>query len=230
MRLSGPALAIFAKQPLPGQVKTRLCPPLTAEQAADLYEVSLRETLDRFTATNLSPVLCYSGQRQWFAAQFPETPLLLQSDGDLGQRLAAATTALFDAGASPLLIVGSDSPDLPLALVDQALSSLSAFDLVTTPANDGGFVLVGMRQATPEIFLEIPWSSPQALAATLRQARRQGLSYQETGSWSDLDEFDDLAQLLQRSPQSRTARHIRSHLGPLFQDPLSVDLPQTADR
>mgnify|MGYP001267714192 CR=1 FL=1 len=216
MHLSGPTLAIFAKQPLPGRVKTRLCPPLTAQQAAELYEVSLRETLLRFDATDLTLVLCYCGQQQWFAAQFPDIPLLLQTGRDLGQRLASATDALFNAGASPLLIIGSDSPDLPLALVDQALADLHQSDLVTIPSGDGGDGLVGMRRATPEIFNEIPWSSSQVLAATRLQAGRRNLSYRETASWSDLDEVDDLTQLLRRSPQSRTARHIRNHLGQHF--------------
>lgn len=212
MIFKGPVLCIFAKQPVAGRVKTRLCPPLTPEQACDLYRVCLQETMDRVALTSLQPVLCYAGQADWFADRFPGVPALAQSTGDLGDRLAQASQALFAAGAGPVLLIGSDSPDLPPELVAQALTALRDVALVTIPARDGGYVLIGLQADCPDIFAEIPWSSPQVLAATRQRALALRRSYREVGHWEDLDDLESLQRLLQRSPASPTARFAAQHL------------------
>ena len=99
---SGPVVGLFAKQPLPGQVKTRLSPPLSAEQACQLYRVALQESVARLRAAGMPLVICYAGRREWFSAAFPELPLLAQAGGDLGARMSAAAQALFAAGAGPV--------------------------------------------------------------------------------------------------------------------------------
>ncbi|MDT8442175.1 MAG: TIGR04282 family arsenosugar biosynthesis glycosyltransferase [Desulfuromonadales bacterium] len=229
MTRSVPTLVIFAKQPVAGQVKTRLCPPLSSQQASDLYQVCLTETVQRMQTSRLRIVLCHAGPADWFRSHFPGVELLAQSDGDLGTRLNTAADTLFAAGAGPLLLIGSDSPDLPLQLVEAAVTALEATDLVTIPSRDGGYVLIGLRAVCPAIFAAIPWSTPQVLAATRIQARRHNLGYREIGRWYDLDEADDLRRLLQRSPDSATARHIGRHL-PALLPPLSVDLLRGSDK
>lgn len=207
-----PVLAIFAKQPVPGQVKTRLSPPLSDDEAARLYQVSLAETVSSLWECALPMVLFYAGGRAWFERAFPEVLLVPQAEGGLGERLQAATRQLFAAGSGPVLFVGSDSPDLPRALIATTVERLRQYDVVTVPCLDGGYALIGMGRACPEIFTGIPWSTGEVLTATRRQAAHAGLSYHELDSWDDLDDLASLQRLVARSPDSGTARYVQGQL------------------
>jgi rSAM/selenodomain-associated transferase 1 len=209
---SGPIIGLFAKQPVAGRVKTRLTPPLTAEQACQLYAVSLYEMTERLLAAGLPLVICYAGEREWFSKKFPAVPLLEQSGNGLGARMGNAVQALFSCGAGPVLLAGSDSPDLPIDLAEQALGLLEKTDIVTVPCRDGGYAMIGLRQPTTELFAGVPWSTSQVQEATRRRSQELGLTYRATDEWYDLDEAADLRELLERSPQSRTARHIADEL------------------
>jgi rSAM/selenodomain-associated transferase 1 len=213
---NGVVIGLFAKQPVPGQVKTRLTPPLTAEQACQLYDVVLRETVAQLRTAGLPLVICYAGQREWFRATFPGLPLLAQSGEDLGARMRHAVNALFAAGAGPVLLAGSDSPDLPIPLLRQAVERLHDQDVAVIPCQDGGYALVGMRRPTTELFEGIPWSSAQVLTATRQRSRELGLTLHETATWHDLDELADLRRLVARAPESQTAHHILTTLHELF--------------
>ncbi len=213
---SGPVVGLFAKQPVPGQVKTRLTPPLSPDQACRLYQTSLQETVARFLAAGLPLIICYTGRRDWFSEVFPGVSLLAQSGDDLGVRMSNAAQALFAAGASPVLLAGSDSPDLPLPLLEQVLMQLQKTDIATVPCQDGGYAIVGMRQPTTELFAEIPWSTSGVLEATRQRSQQLGLTYYETACWNDLDELADLQRLVVRSPESQTARHVVSELNQLL--------------
>lgn len=208
----GPVLGIFAKQPRPGQVKTRLSPPLYPAEAAALYAVALRETATRLMSGTARPVLCCTGRRAWFARNFPGMPLLPQGRGDLGARLARTTAAMFAAGGSPVGVIGSDSPDLPLALVDQAFAALAGADAAAVPCADGGFALLTLRRPVPALFSGLPWSTPAVLGALQRRATELGLRLATVGSWDDLDDLPSLQRLLQRSPACATARYAQAHL------------------
>ncbi len=213
---SGPVIGLFAKQPVPGQVKTRLTPPLSAEQACLLYQTALRETVTQLLSAGLPLVICYAGRRDWFSENFPGLSLLAQSGDGLGVRMSNAVQALFAAGAGPVLLAGSDSPDLPISLVEQVLAKLQEKDVATIPCRDGGYAIVGMRRATTELFEEIPWSTPQVLEATRQRSRQLGLTYHETECWDDLDELADLQRLVVRSPESQTAQYVVSELSELL--------------
>jgi len=213
---SGPVIGLFAKQPVPGQVKTRLTPPLTAEQASRLYLEALRESVSQLLATELPLVICYAGQRDWFSAEFPGQPLLPQVGSDLGSRMEHAVRALFASGAGPVLLAGSDCPDLPLPFLKQVLKQLQENDAAVIPCRDGGYVLVGMRRPTTELFTDIPWSSSRVLEVTRQRSRQLGLTLYETESWHDLDELADLQRLVIRSPETLTARHVIKELEALL--------------
>ncbi len=212
----GTVVGLFAKQPVPGQVKTRLTPPLTAEQACQLYDTVLRETVARLRTAGLPLVICYAGNPDWFGDTFPDLPLLAQSGENLGARMRHAVEAFFAAGAGPVLLAGSDSPDLPIPLLRQALERLQDQDVALIPSHDGGYALVGMRRPTTALFDGIPWSTDQVLAATRQRCRKLGLTLYETAAWHDLDELADLRRLVDRSPESQTARHILATLHELF--------------
>lgn len=199
-------LAIFAKQPQPGRVKTRLCPPLTPRQAARLYHCCLRETMRRTTAGDWQTALFFQGRPSFFSRAFPEMPLFPQSGMDLGARLAQAFASRFAAGAGQVVIIGSDSPDLPASLIRRAFAALDTHDTVLAPADDGGYVLIGLRQPVPALFTDIPWSTDGVLAKTRERILDLGLRCLELPGWYDLDDVASLRQLLERSPDSDTAR------------------------
>jgi uncharacterized protein len=215
-RNSVPGLGIFAKQPRPGAVKTRLCPPLTAAEAAELYRVSLEETVARLSAGPFSPVLFYTGDSDYFRASFPGLPLCPQGEGDLGARMARALQLLLHAGCRSAVLIGSDSPDLPLELIESAFSALEQVEAVAAPAGDGGYVLIGERRHYPELFCHLPWSSDQLLAQTRARALQAAIPWRELESWEDVDDLPSLRALLRRSPDSATARFARQRLGHLL--------------
>jgi len=199
-------LGIFAKEPRPGRVKTRLCPPLTAEQAAQLYAVALQETVERMAGGPWQLRLFVDGDGAWFAEHFPTLPRSRQVGDDLGARMQHALQQLL-AESERAALIGSDSPDLPLAQIEQAFAALAGHQAVSIPAADGGYVLIGARKNSPPLFTGIPWSGDRVLQATRERAQATGTAYIEVGGWEDIDDADSLKRLLQRSPQSATARH-----------------------
>jgi rSAM/selenodomain-associated transferase 1 len=213
---SGTVIGLFAKQPIPGQVKTRLTPPLSPEQACRLYSTALQESLSRLLDTEVTIAICYAGERSWFQDRFPGLPLIAQQGMGFGARMSNAVEELFAGGGGPVLLAGSDCPDLPLRLVNEAIDHLQQRDVVSVPCRDGGYAIIGLRQPTTELFDDIPWSTPAVLEATRRRCRELGLTYHETAGWDDLDDLADLQRLVERSPGTLTARHIVDELAALL--------------
>lgn len=192
------SLGIFAKEPQPGSVKTRLCPPLTFTEAAQVHHLSLEQTVT--TLAPLQPVIFYSGDSAYFQENFPGIPLLPQSDGDLGARMAQAFRALHARGGECALLVGSDAPDLPRQLIIDAYTALISAAVVTIPARDGGYVLIGERGHHPPLFAGVPWSTAAVLAQTRAICVAQQLPYAEIGQWEDVDDAAALLRLTLRAP------------------------------
>ncbi|GAB6083500.1 TIGR04282 family arsenosugar biosynthesis glycosyltransferase [Desulfuromonas carbonis] len=205
-------VGIFVKEPRPGQVKTRLSPPLTAAEAAAFYRVAQEETISRLAAGPWEVTLVFAGDEGYFRDRFPQLPRLAQGEGDLGRRLQLAFSVLQQPGI-PAIMVGSDSPDLPLSLVASAFTALADADVVVAPASDGGYVLIGGRRLLPQLFVDIPWSSAEVLACTRRRAVESGLVWRELPAWEDVDDFSSLLALLTRSPASASAAFVRTRLG-----------------
>ncbi len=209
-------LGVFVKEPVPGRVKTRLTPALTAEQAAALYRAALHETIERLQGADYAVVLFYTGREKYFTQAFSQLPRVRQSDGDLGARLTAASDWLHRTGSVAAALIGSDSPDLPLAQIDAAFAALSAREVVAIPASDGGYVLIGSSRHLPQLFRDIDWSTEKVLAQTRQRAAAAGISYCEQGGWEDVDDIASLQRLLVRSPDSATAAYARQNLGELL--------------
>lgn len=204
----GGYVGILAKEPQVGRVKTRLCPPLTSEQACDLYRTSLDETIQRLSLLPVPLVVFYAGRRSFFEAAYPDLALESQRGDDLGERIQGAFQALFDRGAHRAVLVGSDSPDLPLSRIAVALQVLQHRDCVLVPAVDGGYTLVGQAQVNrPEMFNGIAWSTPEVLDQSRHAARAAKISYAELEPWDDVDDLASLQRLVGRSPRSATAHH-----------------------
>ncbi len=195
-------LLIFAKQPRAGETKTRLCPPLTATEAADIYAAMLQDVLN-LTAkmADLERWLCYSpadsSALAYFSALAPELHCLPQNGADLGERMYSAFTAAFAAGATRVVIIGTDSPDLPTTFIDQAFAQLESAtgEIIFGPSGDGGYYLLGARKVWPELFSNIPWSTAEVLTASLRNASAAGCSTTLLPEWGDIDTIHDLRRL-----------------------------------
>lgn len=210
-------LGIYAKQPLPGKCKTRLCPPLTQEQAAQLYRCSLLETVSRMHAgCGYDLAICYIGERSWFEQAFPGVRLMPQRGDDLGARMADSLAGFLRQGYRQAALIGSDAPDLPIELVEQAFSALQQAEVVLAPAIDGGYVLIGESVHRPELFDAIQWSTGEVLAETLRRIEQYSIKAVQLSCWEDLDDLPSLRKFLTRSPKTRTAEHLRQQLAGYF--------------
>ncbi len=193
-------LVVFAKAPRPGQVKTRLCPPLTPWQAAELYACMLDDVLAasaRFArALGLEPALAVwppeAGAE--LAERAPGFRILPQRGAGLAARMEAVVEELADEGRAPLLLRGSDSPALGFAAVEQALEALGDADIVLCPDPDGGYSLVGLRRRIPGVF-DHPMSTGRVLVDTVARAEARGRAHRLLGAGFDLDTVDDLARL-----------------------------------
>ena len=197
---SSQALIIFAKAPEPGQVKTRLSPPLTSDQAAHLHEAFV---LDAVHAAQ--PL---GGVTHWLSCS-PSTThpffhtlsrrfrlrLLTQTGETLGERMASALRQALDAGATRVVLIGTDLPTLPVSIIRDAFRLLRRADVVLGPACDGGYYLVGVSRRVPPMFHEIPWGRSTVLEATLAQINRLGLRCRLLPFWYDVDTLPSLRLL-----------------------------------
>lgn len=200
------ALVIFAKAPIPGQVKTRLCPPLTPDEAATLHGSFVLDALERtkVVATQLNQPLdrylaCAPAATHVFFRIMEErqgVKLIDQVGGDLGARMNQAFTTLFANGHQQILLMGTDVPTLPLDHVKQAVIALENHDLVLGPAFDGGYYLIALKRPIPELFADIPWSSDQVLKLTQEKAASLGLKTGLIQPWHDVDTLADLQALI----------------------------------
>ena len=203
------ALVIFAKAPVPGQVKTRLSPALTEDEAATLHGSFVLDTLERTKAA----VGKFKLPVDRFLACAPSSShvffrimearhgvtLLDQEGEDLGGRMHHAFDCLFSRGYQRVCLVGTDVPSLPLTHYRDAVESLPRHDLVIGPARDGGYYLIGLTQPRADLFTGIPWSTDRVMALTQQKAAAAGLRTALLPAWSDLDTLDDLQALIDES-------------------------------
>ena len=188
----------MAKAPRAGEVKTRLCPPLSPAQAAELAEAFLLDAIETVRSLEMAtPVIAYApaDARALFEALAPDFALVPQRGADLGERLAHVFDDLFAASAQAAIVIGSDAPTLPRAVLDLARSRIGSADLVLGPSEDGGYYLIGLREPRPELFADIAWSTATVFEATMARARARGLCTAILPTWFDVDTGGDLARL-----------------------------------
>ncbi len=211
------ALLVVAKRPAPGQTKTRLTPPLTPEQAADLYAAFLSDTLELIRRVpEVCPMIAYlpEGAEDYFRALAPDFDLLPQRGPDLGVRLDQALTHCLQAGFQRAVIMDSDSPTLPAEHVAQAFAALETADVVLGPCDDGGYYLIGLKRPAPRLLHEVRMSTPEVLRDTLALAAAEQLTVAQLPVWYDVDTVAELERLrveLQHLPPERAA-HTRRFL------------------
>ena len=202
-------LGIFAKHPQPGRVKTRLAATIGDEPACRLYRAFVETLLARFAGVADRRVLVFSPPER--RAEFEPLAgqswqLAEQSAGDLGQRMRRHFEDAFDDGASRVVLLGSDSPTLPVEYVERAFDLLKEVPVVLGPSDDGGYYLIGAAGRVPLIFDDIAWSSEGVWEQTIRRLRALGRDFRELPSWYDVDDEDDLRRLRKELSEESSRR------------------------
>lgn len=222
------AIIVFAKQPLPGQVKTRLQDTMSAENAAEFYAAMLQDTIDTVrTLSGVTPFIFYqqsSDAADYFRTLAPDMTSWEQTGDDLGMRMRAAFERVFAAGFNEAAIIGTDSPDLPPEHIYEAFALLEYehTDVVFGPAKDGGYYLLALKRAWEELFTGLPWSSDSLLAESIERARDCCLGASLLPLWYDIDTAEDLnipGLIDENSRATRTKTFITSRLQPDSQSP-----------
>jgi uncharacterized protein len=195
------ALVIFARVPRPGQVKTRLTPEFSQEDACEIHRALVGDVVERSAR-------CLAGRASIYLAwsealvgspgiEGPPAGVIeeVQSGNDLGERMALALQGKLRAGFKQAVILGSDSPTLPADHLIAAFDALRGAEVVLGPADDGGYYLVGMSHLHLEIFHGIQWGTSGVLAATRQRLKKSGTRYSELGMWHDVDTVADVGRL-----------------------------------
>ena len=195
------AVVIFAKAPLPGLAKTRLIPALGAHGAARAQRRFTRNTLHLAAAADTGPVTLWcapDAEHRFFRALHRAQGVALQSQcgGDLGARMLQACAHHFATQpGQPLLLIGTDCAVLALGHLQAAARALKQHEVVVIPAEDGGYVLIGMRRLVPEIFECIEWSTPHVMTQTRERLMQAGVDWLEMPTLWDVDEPADWLRL-----------------------------------
>ncbi len=193
-------VVVFARAPVPGQVKTRLIPTLGPLRAAALHRRLTRETLAKAMASGVGPVTLAghpSAAHPFFAccAARYGVALMGQEGADLGERMGEALKRALDR-APMALLVGTDCPPLTVEDLRAAAGALGrGADAVLAPAEDGGYVLIGLRRHNPELFSGIPWGSARVFRETMERLERLNWRVACLPERWDLDRPEDLARL-----------------------------------
>ncbi len=198
------ALAVMAKAPRPGKVKTRLSPPLTPDQASALNICFIRDTTENIQqvtlASNSAGLVAYTpvGDESAFDGLLPSGFQLLAQRGDgFGDRLLYASEDLFSCGFSAVCLIDSDSPTMPQAVLLQAVERLSSAGdrMVLGGSDDGGYYLIGIKRPHHRLFEQIEWSTERVFEQTLERAREIGLRAELLPTWYDVDDAASLERL-----------------------------------
>ena len=207
-------LGVLAKQPLPGLVKTRLAAETSPQWAARVSAAFLTDSLDRLAGIDAHRILVYAPREaeEFFSGLARgRFTLMPQAEGDLGQRMAAF---FFGAGVPKLefgnetnfrneargsaikaVLVGLDSPTLPLSYIEEAFAKLEQADVILGPATDGGYYLLGCAGRVPPIFENITWSGPTVLEETVTLLKRIEWRLELLPPWYDVDTWEDWRML-----------------------------------
>lgn len=188
MHAPGPVIALFAKFPRAGAVKTRLIPALGAAGAAALHRRLVERTLATLRASGARFTLCTSGApvaafTEWLGN---DVRCIDQGEGDLGARLARVP--------APAILLGADVPDLAPQHLQQAAAALEEVPVVIGPAHDGGYYLLGFRQPVPFLFADMPWGTGAVRAETERRLAERGIAWRQLEHLADCDRPEDLAR------------------------------------
>ena len=191
-------LGLFAKWPSPGAVKTRLSAGGDPAWGARVAHAFLLDAMQRFAFVDAHRVLAFTPaerEADFAAVAAGRFDLAPQVDGDLGQRLSAFVQQRVDAGTQAVVLVGTDSPTMPVEYVERAFVELDHADVVLGPAMDGGYYLIGCRPVRPPLFEAVRWSTGRVLADTIASIGDPHWRLSLLPAWYDVDTCDDWIML-----------------------------------
>lgn len=211
----GDAIILMGKAPMPGRVKTRLCPPLSPRRAAELYTALLEDAAEETASLRgVRRYLFFSppGSKAYFSSvRYSGFSLREQEGVDLGERMAHAMGEVFADGARRAVMIGADCPALSAGRIRSAFAELyRGAEAVFGPAVDGGAYLIGLSAPAPGMFDGIEWSTSAVLQSMLSRCRNACMTYALLPAQSDVDTPEDLAALREwlrarsRPPCTRT--------------------------
>ncbi|MDA0204050.1 MAG: TIGR04282 family arsenosugar biosynthesis glycosyltransferase [Acidobacteria bacterium] len=206
-------LAVFAKRPIPGQVKTRLTPALSPEAAASLYWAMVEDTwASASKLPNVDLRLFVDQPWEGFNTLAGGRPVQLQTESNLGSRMLSCLQILTSTNFNRSVIIGTDSPTLPPGHIQAAFALLqNDNDAVLGPAEDGGYYLVGCRRPHPDMFRGVAWSSDETLAQTRSAFDAQGYQTHLTPLWHDVDVIEDVWRLAKGPVGPSVKAWLRQH-------------------
>jgi Uncharacterized protein conserved in bacteria len=205
-------LIIFVKYPQPGQVKSRLAKDYDSDFAAGLYKAFVLDILECAAKgpwqlrIYFDPAEKETEIKKLFSNNHEYRP---QRGADLGARMKNAFADCFSEGFKSVVLIGSDFPDLPLKIIEDAFALLDGpGDTVIGPAADGGYYLIGLKAETflPDIFSELLWSTSSVFAETVKILQACGKRTEILPEWQDVDTRDDLINLVERNKSTAFAR------------------------
>ena len=195
------ALIVMAKRPAAGNTKTRLSPPLTLEDSAELYNNFLHDLIPKLqTLDNITIIIAHPGgdsAETYFNTLAPTIQTIPQIGDTLGDRLAYVIQHCFDTGYTQVSAVNSDSPTIPISYYNECYTSLDKpeIDAVFGPCEDGGYYLIGLKSPHPTLLSNIEMSTPHVLRDSLAEADQLGLTADLLPAWYDVDDADALDRL-----------------------------------
>lgn len=194
-------VAVFARYPMIGEVKTRLSPALPPALAVELHAAMVADALECAGEAGFGPPVLYWASEPADPVGFAVRRGLetrFQRGADLGERLSAAFAELLSSPGDRAVVIGTDCPDLTPDLIRGAFAALARHDVVLGPAHDGGYYLIGLRRHVPELFRGIVWGTETVLARTLDRAREAGVEVATPGPLGDIDTPEDLVRFVAR--------------------------------
>jgi uncharacterized protein len=195
------AIILFIKYPERGAVKTRLSNVLGEDLTFELYQCFLADISLMVRNVKAETIIDYSGANGVSLPYFPGVECLHQLGNNIGECMHNAFADVFAQEFERCVLIGSDSPDLPAILVNDAFDKLNLVDVVIGPSTDGGYYLIGCKRQSlrPSIFNEINWSTSEVFTETIKRLDKAELKYWQLPQWSDIDEFDDLVNFYKRN-------------------------------
>jgi len=189
------ALIVFQKKPELGKVKTRLAKDIGEEKATEIYIFLLTHTHQQVQKVNADIFVYFQGGINENYVVLPRYYLAHQEEGNLGKKMEAAFTEVFNYGYKEVLIIGSDCYELDHEIIEEGFRALSKHDLVIGPAKDGGYYLLGMKKHNSFLFKNKPWSTSSIFKLTSEEANLHGLSIFTLPTLCDVDTLEDLGEL-----------------------------------
>lgn len=195
------AFILFLKYPERGAVKTRLAGSLGDDLTYELYLCFLRDISVMTRQIKAETIIVYSGPEGLSIPDFPGIQCLRQRGNNIGERMYNAFADVFARKFERCVLIGSDSPDLPAVLVNDAFDKLALAAVVLGPSADGGYYLIGCQRQglCPSIFNGINWSTSAVFTETIKRLDQAELKYFRLQHWTDIDEFEDLKNFYKRN-------------------------------